>query len=524
VSRKKQEDGGSPEEQTEINNSYAKREKLNVLKKYQFAETASDHSKRKQWDAMMDDIRRSQTSAKPIKHVIFAFQSRSNRNRYSARELEDLVEIGVTLHFAREGRKLTCRADVGQWMVWHVENMRNASYIDELRKNAMSGIMKSIEHGVFPGKPKFGYKVIGKKRERGFDFDGDKADYMRRAFQLVLKHEARIALREFSDEQLKALLDQEYPQIKKTPDKKRFCELLRSPFYYGDFLFDGAIYRGDPDHHPALISKANWLKVQDILEGRHRKRRLSKAHPYIGLVSCNGKILDDVSNVTDERCGCSITAETIRKSYKSGGTQEFHYYRCSNTERRCSQRDKEYMRAVVGRNVSYRDHEVEEIFQDIFRSFSFDELTYHRMTKYLWEEHFEAKKQDHANRDRLQARQRELASFIDQSYEDKLTGRITEELWSKNNQKWHAEKQKVTAELASLEDAKDEYMQRGVTLIELMQHSEMVYKKATPEIKRRMVELVSSNLLLGDGTLQYSWRIPFNMLAIKGNLDIWLGC
>ncbi len=60
-----------------------------------------------------------------------------------------------------------------------------------------------------------------------------------------------------------------------------------------------------------------------------------------------------------------------------------------------------------------------------------------------------------------------------------------------------------------------------VQLIELMQHAEIIFKNANPEKKRKMVELVSSNLLLKDGSLEYHWRKPFDMLAVKGALENW---
>lgn len=61
-------------------------------------------------------------------------------------------------------------------------------------------------------------------------------------------------------------------------------------------------------------------------------------------------------------------------------------------------------------------------------------------------------------------------------------------------------------------DDQDEYLQRGVQLIELMQHAEIIFKNATPEKKRKMVELVSSNLLLKNGTLEYHWKKPSTCL------------
>ncbi|MBX7232528.1 MAG: hypothetical protein K1X29_10630 [Bdellovibrionales bacterium] len=67
-------------------------------------------------------------------------------------------------------------------------------------------------------------------------------------------------------------------------------------------------------------------------------------------------------------------------------------------------------------------------------------------------------------------------------------------------------------EIQALKDDQAEYMHRGVALIELIQHAETIYKNATPEKKRKMVELVSSNLMLRDGSLEYQWIKPFDML------------
>ena len=58
-------------------------------------------------------------------------------------------------------------------------------------------------------------------------------------------------------------------------------------------------------------------------------------------------------------------------------------------------------------------------------------------------------------------------------------------------------------------------MKVGVELIVLIQHSEIIYKHATSERKRRLVDLISSNLLLADGIVEYTIKKPFNYLIIK---------
>ena len=179
------------------------------------------------------------------------------------------------------------------------------------------------------------------------------------------------------------------------------------------------------------------------------------------------------------------------------------------------------MKEVIGRNVSYRQEEIEIIFQDIFSSFSFDDVTCQRMKSFLWKQHKEKKKQHNSLRDNLQQRQRDLDEFIQTAYEDKLSGAISEEMWSKNNDKWVREHERIADQIKSLNDSTEEYMTKGISVIELMQSAEITFKSSTAEKRRRMVEKVSSNLLLGDGSIEYHWKEPFKQLAIKGEIEKW---
>jgi DNA invertase Pin-like site-specific DNA recombinase len=514
VSTKKQESGQSIEEQLEIINNYVKKEGLILEKIYKVSETAAKHEVRKHFHEMIGEIKTSQSSQRPIKHIVFSHQSRSNRNAKSARQLEDIVDLGVALHFARDNRKFTCKSDIAESMMWHMENIRNESFIHELTKNTMGGTIKCIERGMFPGRPPFGYVSKGKKEDRCFKFDGEKAEYMKKAFELMTtKH--------YSDHRLKSTLDDLFPNIESTPDKKKFCELLRNPFYYGDFKYADNVYKGAVKNHPPLISKALWLEVQEVLTNRHRTRQTSIFHAYQGLMKCSGRILNEEDSLTEEVCGCAITAEKIRKNYKNGKTKEFNYYRCSNSTRKCSQRNLDYMKKVSNHKVSYNQDEIEMIFKDIFKSFSFDEFTVENMKKLLWDEHFEEKIKHDARRSDLVTRQSLLEKFISQSYEDKLSGQISEELWNRNNNLWEKERNEILLEMKSIGDEKADYMHRGVELIELMQHSEMIYEFANPEKKRKMIEIVSSNLNLCNGSIEFKTKKPFDLLCKSKGFENW---
>ena len=67
----------------------------------------------------------------------------------------------------------------------------------------------------------------------------------------------------------------------------------------------------------------------------------------------------------------------------------------------------------------------------------------------------------------------------------------------------------------------EEYIQNGVLLIELAQHTEKIYRNATPDIKRRLVEIVSSNHILRNGTIEFQYRKPFDILAKSTPKENW---
>ena len=260
VSGKKQERGKSIAEQKGIIENYRKSVDLKIVDTYEITESASIHELRKHYLLMIAAIRASQSTKKPIKHILFSHQSRCSRNKESARELEELVGMGITLHFARDRRKLTCKSDIAEIIVWVIENLKNESFITELTQNSMGGVIQCIEQGRYPGsKLPFGYYSIGKKDQRRFEHDGERAKYMAAAFEIVDTTYDTVRL---SDKELKSKLDAMFPKLGKTPNKKKFCQLLRNPFYNGEeFIWAKVLYKADPEI-PGLNIEVQRVKQQ----------------------------------------------------------------------------------------------------------------------------------------------------------------------------------------------------------------------------------------------------------------------
>jgi site-specific DNA recombinase len=515
VSIKKNKDHGNSDlAQLEVIEKYALGNTLDLVKTWDVAETASKPNKRKYFREMIEYVR----SNPKVKHVIFSHQSRSNRNRDSARELEALLKLGVTLHFARDGRKLTNQSDLDELLMWDVQNILNEKFIKDHTRNVMDGMIKRVEMGLFPGKAPYGYRNFRRPEDELsiFVINPDEALYIKKAFDLF-------SMGHYSEMALKRELDLQFPKLVKKPEPKRFSEILRNPFYHGDFVFDGITYKGHPEYHPPIIPFELWKRVQDILRQPQRsKRKLSnRNHPYLGLIKCSGRILDHNNLETEELCGCSVTPDEKRKNLASGEIKHFYYYHCSNnSHRRCSQREKGYM-TQVGRKLSYTEAEIEELFITVFSPISFTPKVCKWMQDILMKEHHEKSREHYVELSALQSRHKMLEQYINKAYEDKLAGHLDEETWRGKHEQWKLEREQLKQQIDLCDDKKEDYIQKGVLLIELAQHTETVYKKASAENKRKLVEAVSSNHKLRNGTIEFDYRKPFDLLAKSTPKENW---
>jgi len=176
------------------------------------------------------------------------------------------------------------------------------------------------------------------------------------------------------------------------------------------------------------------------------------------------------------------------------------------------------MKEVVGRNVNYSQTQIEE---EIFKPLSFEMDQVLWMQEILLSQHKDNSEDHSAKLSALQRRQKMLESYIDKSYEDKLKGSIPEDMWRKKHDIWMAEKDEILTEIESINSQKGEYIEEGINLIELAQHTENIYKNGSPEVKRKLVEIVSSNRVLRDGSIEFYYQKPFNWLAESKGRHMW---
>lgn len=521
VSTKKQKGEAhfSDKEQREIIEKYLRANRIQLSRDpWDIAETASKHDERRGFNEMLGYIEDSQNTDRPIKHIVFSHQSRCARNPKSVRMIEALVyDHNVVVHFARENRKFDSQGDLGELLSWVLENVKNAAFIADHTKDVKGGMKRKLEDGGFCGLAPYGYINFREtpKSPSTFRFDGEKAKYMRAAFELCASGLYP------SVQQLSVALDERFSHLERRPRMKRLYELLRNPFYYGGFRWLGRTYEGSREYHEPLVSRDLWNRVQSILDGRARHKVTTKEFQYLKMLKCGGKILDEHGKETDQPCGCSVTAEEKRKLLKDGSVRIHYYYRCSNTSYRCSQKDKAYLQGVGRKTITFPESEIEELFQAVFGPFNWTPELVTRMQDILRAEHAQKSGDHKAHVASLRRRYEMLQTYMDKAYDDKLAGLLSADEWIEKHERWKLEREDAKAKIDALDEMKDEYIENGVLLIELAQRTETFYKIATPAQKRKLVEIVSSNHVLRNGSIEFSYRKPFDLLAASTSEEKW---
>lgn len=195
-------------------------------------------------------------------------------------------------------------------------------YSDDLSDNVRRGNREALAMGFWTGPPKIGYlrlvppgTPVNAKRRFPLGADPERFEHLGRAYRLVLDRVPPLEV-----------LRMTRAWGLKTPtygsryggrhfSRSSFYRFLRDEFYTGTMIRGGIRYQGT---HPPLISRFEFVAMQDLLDGRvQRSRGKRLTFPYRGMVVCG-------------TCGSQATARRVTKA--SG--RVYTYYHCYRKERR----------------------------------------------------------------------------------------------------------------------------------------------------------------------------------------------
>jgi hypothetical protein len=97
-----------------------------------------------------------------------------------------------------------------------------------------------------------------------------------------------------------------------------------------------------------------------------------------------------------------------------------------------------------------------------------------------------------------------------------VSGRISDEFWTRKSQEWEAELQTVDGERARLDGPRPLVTATAEKILELAKQAEILYKRQDRAEQRRLLETVLSNCTFDSGSLCPTYSSPFDLL-VKGN-------
>jgi len=144
-----------------------------------------------------------------------------------------------------------------------------------------------------------------------------------------------------------------------------------------------------------------------------------------------------------------------------------------------------------------------------------------RITPERMEWILQALKESHA--DEMKARDEELRQIekergeltrkLDAIYEDKLAGRISEEMWERQHAKHSHTLKRLVGTLAEHRFAEDNYLATGNRILELAKRAYELYIERDHEEQAKLINLIASNCTFKDGEVHVALKEVFAILA-----------
>jgi site-specific DNA recombinase len=225
-----------------------------------------------------------------------------------------------------------------------------------------------------------------------------------------------------------------------------------------------------------------FKQVQVVLRRKPRARYPKQRHAFMGLLKC-------------ARCGCSMTAEKKKGKYI--------YYRCTGFKGDCG-------------NEYIREERLSELLGGVVKPIQITAEIADDIAKAIRATDVDAEQRRCESLRQVEQQRRTVVSKLDRGYEDFVSGRISEEFWTRKSKEWEAELQAVDGERSRLELPRPLATTTAERILELAKEAEFLYKSQEPAEQRRLLGTVLSNCTFDRGTLCPTYSKPFDLL-VRGN-------
>ena len=412
------------------------------------------------WNTMLRELRKGSARGVVIHKI-----DRSARNLKDWADLGELIDQGIEVHFANESLDLHSR---GGRLSADIQAVVAADYIRNLREETKKGIYGRLKQGFYPLRAPIGYLDNGAAKPK--TIDPVKGPHVRRAFELYATGRWSIP----------TLVEEMYRRSLRNHTGGRVTRtglhtILRNPFYTGVIRIR-ATNQTFEGNHEALITKAMFDRVQDILHGRVGTRALAHDFLFRRWIKCI-------------HCGNSLIGE-LQKGHV--------YYRCHT--RTCpptNVREEAIGEATLRALAQLEFSDKEKAY---FKSRIAD-------IKASW---ISNKEQELRS---VRVRIEQLTERLNRATDAYLDGTLDRDLFEDRKAALIRERRALSDRLADFEANRASVPEELRRFVELAGSANSLYKSASIEKKRRLLRILMSNCSVDRKQIDFSWQIPFRHIA-----------
>lgn len=237
--------------------------------------------------------------------------NRLARNPVDGGEISWMIQQGIIQHILTFGRNYYPSDNV---LMMAVELGMANQFIRDLSVDTKRGLRLKAEKGWCPNMSVLGYTYNPNKLKGEKEIINDAERY-----ELVKKMWKMVISRKYTVNETHELATKEWGLTNKKGGKVSIASwyaMLHNPFYYGWFEFPKGSGNWIQGKHEAMITRAEFDKVQAMLGLKGNTRPKSYDFPYTGIIRCGV-------------CGAMITAENKCKKNKNGNQHHYTYYHCT---------------------------------------------------------------------------------------------------------------------------------------------------------------------------------------------------
>jgi len=480
VSSREQREGYSIDAQLRATRERAQKNGWTIVREFLVAESAKRGAERTVFNQMVDWVK-ANAKRESLRAILSHKLDRVCRNMRDAVRMQELEDkLGISLAFVDNqfgpgpagALSFNVMAAVAQY------------YSDNLRTEVLKGIDERAKQGWQHSRAPYGYLNVKEDRNEPIKPHPENSKAVIRLFELYSSGQYTFDL------VCEKLHNEGFTYQKTHPKFHRTAVsyILNNRFYVGEIQRGGTHYQG---RHQPLIDHATFLVCQDVLNGKNRR-----AKPLV-LMPLSGGLL------TCRHCGSSITGERIKRKLKGGGVRVHDYYRCANNHPEDDHpsvrwRADDLEEAIVADLASFKlpDDEVIEWFRISLQSAFTDITGLHRNQRLA-----------------RTKRRAEITTMNDRLLNAFLVGAIDEPTFDAKRGTLRDELAVVEASLVKDATVEPSDVRAALAVFEFSQKIPKIWRDSNMLEKRRILETVSLNRVLGDVTLELEKRKPFDELA-----------